>query len=92
MPFVLEKHRATRLQSELPLSERGKNVRGAFRCLKSLAGTSVAVVDDVMTTGASLNELARILKLAGAAKVLNLVVARTLPLELAPIRYRRNDH
>ncbi|MSQ51988.1 MAG: ComF family protein [Betaproteobacteria bacterium] len=87
--LAVEKHRQTRHQSELPLSERGANVRGAFRCLTSFAGTSVVVIDDVMTTGASLNELARILKLAGAAAVVNLVVARTLPLEEVPIRYRR---
>jgi predicted amidophosphoribosyltransferase len=37
------------------------------------------VVDDVMTTGATLNELAGALKRAGAARVVNLVVARTLP-------------
>ncbi|HEU4923590.1 MAG TPA: ComF family protein, partial [Burkholderiales bacterium] len=37
------------------------------------------VVDDVMTTGATLNELARTLKDAGAAHVVNLVVARTFP-------------
>jgi predicted amidophosphoribosyltransferase len=36
------------------------------------------VIDDVMTTGATLNELARTLKAAGAARVINCVVARTL--------------
>jgi predicted amidophosphoribosyltransferase len=39
----------------------------------------VAVVDDVMTTGATLDELARTLKAAGAARVVNWVVARTPP-------------
>jgi predicted amidophosphoribosyltransferase len=39
----------------------------------------VAVVDDVMTTGATLDELALTLKRAGAARVVNWVVARTLP-------------
>jgi hypothetical protein len=42
-------------------------------------GATVAVVDDVMTTGATLDELARTLKRAGAARVVNWVVARTLP-------------
>jgi ComF family protein len=64
-------------QSDLPLAERRKNVRGAFRCTRSLAGMSLAVVDDVMTTGATLDELAQTLKDAGAARVVNWVVART---------------
>ena len=66
-------------QMELPWDERQRNVRGAFRCRGSLAGATVAVVDDVMTTGATLDELARTLKRAGAARVVNWVVARTLP-------------
>ena len=64
-------------QSELPWSERRRNVRGAFECRRLLAGATVAVVDDVMTTGATLNELARVLKAAGAQRVVNWVVART---------------
>ncbi|MGQ0651702.1 MAG: ComF family protein [Betaproteobacteria bacterium] len=66
-------------QSELPLAERVKNVRGAFRCTGDVRGRAIAVVDDVMTTGATLDELAATLKAAGAARVVNWVVARTLP-------------
>ena len=66
-------------QAVLPWAERAKNVRGAFACDMKLKGLAVAVVDDVMTTGASLAELARTLKRAGAARVENWVVARTLP-------------
>jgi ComF family protein len=66
-------------QTELPYEERAKNVRGAFLCKLDLSGASVAVLDDVMTTGATLNELARALKRAGAARVENLVIARTVP-------------
>ena len=65
-------------QTELPYEERAKNVRGAFLCKLDLRGARVAVLDDVMTTGATLNELARVLKLAGAARVENLVIARTV--------------
>jgi predicted amidophosphoribosyltransferase len=54
-------------------------VRGAFSCDIALDGRRIAVVDDVMTTGASLGELARILKRAGAARVENWIVARTIP-------------
>jgi ComF family protein len=66
-----------RPQMELPFAERRKNIRGAFRCTRTLNGEAVAVVDDVMTTGATLNEMARTLKDAGAGRVMNWVVVRT---------------
>ena len=56
--------------------QRRKNVRGAFE-VSGVDGKSVVIVDDVMTSGATLNEIARVLKKAGAKKVTNLVVART---------------
>lgn len=65
-------------QASLPWQERHRNVRGAFRCARDLAGKHVIVVDDVMTTGTTLNELARCLKGRAAVHVTNLVVARTL--------------
>ena len=65
-------------QSELPWAQRQRNVRGAFVCKRPLGGLALAVVDDVMTTGATLNEMARTLKRAGAARVVNWVVVRTL--------------
>ena len=68
----------TTAQTGLPYEERARNVRGAFACDLDLSGKRIAVVDDVMTTGASLNELARVLKRAGAARVENLVVARSV--------------
>lgn len=66
-------------QIELPFAERRRNVRAAFAVRRPLAGATVAVVDDVMTTGATLGEIARTLKRAGAARVVNWVVARTPP-------------
>ena len=66
-------------QASLPLKERTKNIKGAFACSANLAGKRIAIVDDVMTTGASLNELAKTLKKAGAAHVECWVVARTMP-------------
>jgi predicted amidophosphoribosyltransferase len=69
--------RDTLPQTDLPHDARAANVRGAFACTGVVAGMTIAVVDDVMTTGASLEELARTLKSAGAASVENWVVART---------------
>ena len=68
-------------QASLPFDERRSNLRGAFAVVDThrdrIAGRRIAVVDDVMTTGATLDELAHTLKRAGAATVTNLVVART---------------
>jgi ComF family protein len=71
--------RDTAPQTGLPHDARAANVRGAFECDAAVDGRAIAVVDDVMTTGATLDELARTLKRAGAARVENWVVARTWP-------------
>lgn len=65
-------------QSSLPWKARRRNVKNAFECRRNLANRSVIVVDDVMTTGATLDEFARTLKHHGAARVTNWVVARAL--------------
>jgi ComF family protein len=56
-------------QSALASSERQRNVRGAFACTASLHGLSIAVVDDVLTTGSTLNEVASVLRKSGAERV-----------------------
>ncbi len=78
---VVQRIRDTPPQAGLPWDERARNIKDAFRCVKpeEVAGLRVAVVDDVITTGASLNEMARTLKATGAAHVSNWVIARTLP-------------
>jgi len=68
--------RDTPPQASLPWDERQRNVRGAFEWHGALEASRVAVVDDVMTTGATLEELARTLKRAGAREVVGWVVAR----------------
>jgi ComF family protein len=70
--------RDTPPQVNLPHGERLGNLRGAFVCRRRFDGLKVAVVDDVMTTGTSLDALARCLKASGAARVDNWVVARTV--------------
>lgn len=65
-------------QATLPWKERGRNIRGAFVCDMDLRGLRVAVVDDVLTTGATLNELARNLRKAGAIEIQGWVVARAV--------------
>lgn len=68
--------RETPPQTGLSREARLKNVRGAFDCAHRLDGMRVAVVDDVMTTGATLSEAAKALKKAGAAQVSAWVIAR----------------
>jgi ComF family protein len=73
-----ERSHDTAPQASLPWEARRRTVRGGFLCRSDLSGRRVVAVDDVMTTGATLDEFARCLKNAGAAHVTNLVVARTL--------------
>ena len=81
-PWLCERTRDTPAQVDLPHAERTRNVRGAFRCPRPLEGITVAVVDDVMTTGATLDEIAGELKRVGASRVVNWVAARTFPPQL----------
>jgi ComF family protein len=64
-------------QSRLDLDARRHNVGHAFRVAKAVRGLHVGVVDDVMTTGATLDALAHTLKAAGARRVTNFVALRT---------------
>jgi ComF family protein len=79
---LLERTRATAAQMTLDAEARARNPRGAFRLNTSrLAGLgavqSVAIIDDVMTTGATLAELAGLLSKAGIADIRFWIVART---------------
>lgn len=71
--------RDTPPQMGLKHAARRRNVRGAFACAGDVRGLRIALVDDVMTTGTSLDELAKTLKQAGAREVETWVVARTPP-------------
>ncbi len=61
--------RNTRPQFSLGARERKSNLEGAFSCLFQLQGETVAIIDDILTTGHTANELAKQLRLAGAGDV-----------------------
>jgi ComF family protein len=79
---IVARWRETAAQSLLHPDERRQNVRGAFivrgHDRDTLRGLHVGVVDDVMTTGETLDEIAALLKRHGAVRVTNLVFARTM--------------
>lgn len=79
LPNACQRVRDTPPQSALPWKARKKNMRNAFCCDMDLTGKRVALVDDVLTTGASLNALAEAVSRRGAIQISAWVVARTLP-------------
>ena len=72
---ALARTRESEAQASLGASERATNLVGAFRA-RGVEGARVLVVDDVTTTGSTLNEAARAVRLAGASSVFALAVAR----------------
>jgi ComF family protein len=82
-PALALRVRETPAQSGVAPAERRNNLRRAFmlapHAVAQLAGRHIGVVDDVMTSGATLHELAALLKRFGAARVSNYVFARTPP-------------
>jgi len=81
-PQLIVRARDTEAQSLLHPDQRHRNIRHAFvvpdNAIDLVRGRHVGVVDDVITTGETLNELAATLKRFGAARVTNFVFARTL--------------
>jgi len=73
----LARRRETAHQPGLGRAARSANLAGAFECRLDLRGTRVAIVDDVITTGATVEALAATLRHAGAREVAVWVVART---------------
>ena len=75
----LQRQRSTRSQQSLTAAQRKQNLRNAFHVnqQKPIAGKCLALVDDVMTTGATAREISQVLINAGAAEVHIWVLART---------------
>ena len=78
---LIYRNRDTEKQSTISFKERKNNVQGAFSITRIshaiLKGTHIGLVDDVMTTGHTLEEIAHLLKNAGTRRVTNFVFART---------------
>jgi len=73
----LQRSKKTQAQSSLSKAKRIKNLHGAFICNTDMTGKTVAIVDDVMTTGATLNAATVALKQAGAKQVWAFVTCLT---------------
>ncbi len=80
-PQMVRRSRATAAQTGLDKSERRSNTRGAFQVTTHRVPAHVAVIDDVLTTGATVIELAKTLRLAGAKQIEIWVMARTPQLD-----------
>lgn len=77
---LLKRCKFTLTQTGLNKAEREKNIKGAFEIAdkKKVAGKDIILIDDVYTTGATINECARVLLKAGAQKVAVLTLARVI--------------
>ena len=73
-----QRTRSTAAQSDLPAGQRVKNIKGAFELTKRIQVRRVAIIDDVMTTGATVDELARTLIANGVEDVHIWVCARAI--------------
>ena len=76
---LLRRHKPTAQQYELRPEQRARNVKGAFSLMKTMSYKNVAVIDDILTTGATAHEMARLLKDHGAEHVQVWCLARAAP-------------
>jgi predicted amidophosphoribosyltransferase len=73
---IVRRCKNTVTQTGLSRSERSRNLAGAFEVFGNVKGQTVLVMDDVLTTGATMNEIAKALKRAGAQRVEVVTFAR----------------
>lgn len=74
---VIERSRETAEQAGLTRPARRRNIKGAFAMLRSIDAEHIAILDDVITTGSTVNEIARVLKRAGVKRIEVWAIART---------------
>ena len=82
---ALVKVKETERQEQLNKADRKQNLIGAYKVVADVKGKRVLVIDDVKTTGSTLNECAKVLKRAGAVSVVGLMVSarkETVPYEI----------
>ena len=75
--LVTRRHGRSAPQSRLGAAARHENIKGAFRVTAQVRGARVAIIDDVITTGATCSSVAAVLKAAGAARIIAVAVAAT---------------
>lgn len=78
---ILKRVRRTPFQSSLPAAKRGKNIKNAFTLVAGVdpalfAGKHIVLIDDLMTTGATLREAAKVLRTLNPASITAVVAAR----------------
>ncbi len=75
---LIRKTRSTAPQVDLTLKQRKSNLRGAFTVTRPTVNSDIAIIDDVLTTGSTANEIAKLLKRKGATNVQVWTLAHTL--------------
>lgn len=79
LPHACVRTKNTLSQTELSWKKRRSNMRNAFACTTRFAQKHVVILDDVMTSGATLSELARVIRKQGASEISVWVIARAMP-------------
>jgi len=74
---ILTKNKETSFQSNLSKEEREKNLLNSFSCNKQIINKKILLVDDIYTTGSTMEECSKVLKKAGATRVIGITIART---------------
>ncbi len=77
-PEALQRQRATPSQQKLSERERKRNLQHAFSCKQRLAGKHIALIDDVVTTGSTISEVAKLLNNEDIASLQVWCICRTL--------------